>query len=233
MALKAIVFIDGSWLYRSRSTVFAKLGEENFEVDYARLPRILSETLANAIDEDVSLVRTMYFGTIPSSRSSFNTSKQRAFYDFLEKSCHYDTEIHEVDVGHADGRSDDAWIPMALASSMLFSAAMPSAYDVAILVSDDLAYAPALRRVRLMGKRVQVVGIHDTNGGQPLPGTSLVGKTRVSDFEPIFLDDHAAELKLVREMRTRICKQCGREEETTWAGPDFFCSECRGKYRNV
>ena len=40
------------------------------------------------------------------------------------------------------------------------------------------------------------------------------------------------ELKLVREMRTRICKQCGREEETTWAGPDFFCSDCRGKYRN-
>jgi tRNA(Ile2) C34 agmatinyltransferase TiaS len=60
-----------------------------------------------------------------------------------------------------------------------------------------------------------------------------VGKVRVSDFDPIFLDDHAAELKLVREMRTRTCKQCGSVEETTWAGPDFFCSECRGKYRNV
>ncbi|MBP5703027.1 MAG: MBL fold metallo-hydrolase [Lachnospiraceae bacterium] len=119
MALKAMVFIDGSWLYRSRSTVFAKLGEENFEVDYARLPRILTETLANAIDEDVSLVRTMYFGTIPSSRSSFNTSKQRAFYDILEKSCHYDTEIEVcegikirfTDIGHLLGSASiEVWI---------------------------------------------------------------------------------------------------------------------------
>ena len=69
MALKAMVFIDGAWLYKSRTTVFAKLGEDNFEVDYARLPRILCEELANAIDEDISLVRTLYFGTIPSARS--------------------------------------------------------------------------------------------------------------------------------------------------------------------
>ena len=48
----------------------------------------------------------------------------------------------------------------------------------------------------------------------------------------LYLDDHAAEMKLVRELRMRACKQCGREEETTWAGADFFCSECRGRHRN-
>ena len=227
MALKAMVFIDGSWLYRSRTAVFAKLGEENFEVDYARLPRLLCEGLANAIDEDVSLVRTLYFGTIPSARSSFNTGKQRAFYDFLENSCHYETEIHEVEIGGGDNLADDAWISMSLASSMLYYAAMPSAYDVVILVSDNLVYAPPLRAVRLLGKRTQVVSLHTE---QP-SGVTLVGRSRVMDFAPIYLDDHAAEMKLVRELRTRICKQCGREEETTWAGADFFCSECRGKHR--
>ena len=29
----------------------------------------------------------------------------------------------------------------------------------------------------------------------------------------------------------RVCKGCGREEETTWAGLDFFCSHCRGSHR--
>ena len=53
MAQKAMLFVDGSWLYRSRPTLFAKLGEENFEIDYARLPRILCEDVANALDEDV------------------------------------------------------------------------------------------------------------------------------------------------------------------------------------
>ena len=231
MALKAMVFIDGAWLYRSRTTVFAKLGEENFEVDYARLPRLLCEELANAIDEDVSLVRTLYYGTIPSARASFNTGKQRAFYEFLENSCHYETNIHEVDVGYGENLADEAWISMALASSMLYYAAMPSAYDVAILVSDDLVYAQPLRTARLLGKRIQVVSLHTKDGELPLLGTTLLGKSRVMDFAPIFLDDHAAEMKLVRELRTRTCKQCGREEETTWAGADFFCSECRGKHR--
>lgn len=231
MSLKAMVFIDGSWLYRSRTALFAKLGEENFEVDYARFPHILCTDLANAIDEDISLVRIQYFGTIPSSRSGFNTTKQRSFYDFLEKNCHYDIDIHEVDVG-GDSRADDAWIAMSLASSMLFYAAMPAAYDVAILVCDDLIYAPALRRARDFGKRVQIVSLHTSNGEVPLPGQTLVDCARTSDFAPIFLDDHAEDMKLVRELRVRTCKQCGRAEKTTWAGADFFCSECRGKHRN-
>ena len=81
MAEKAIVFIDGSWLYKCRGSLFDKLGEENFEIDYAKLPKVICEDVANALDEDISLVRTMYFGTIPSSRSGFNTSKQYSFYD--------------------------------------------------------------------------------------------------------------------------------------------------------
>ena len=76
MAEKAMVFIDGGWLYKCRTALFSKLGEENFEIDYAKLPRLLCEDVANALDEDVSLVRTLYFGTIPSARSGFNTSKE-------------------------------------------------------------------------------------------------------------------------------------------------------------
>ena len=77
MSLKAMVFIDGAWLYRNRTSIFAKLGAENgCEIDYAKLPRVFCEDVANHLDEDVDLVRTNYFGTIPSARSSFSTSKQ-------------------------------------------------------------------------------------------------------------------------------------------------------------
>jgi hypothetical protein len=232
MSLKAMVFIDGGWLYRARSTIFSKLGEETFEIDYAKLPRLLCEDVANTLDEDVSLVRTLYCGTVPSYRSGFNTSKQHAFYDFLEKSCRYDVDIHEVDVGGDSVRSDENWIHMSLGAAMLYYAAQASAYDVAILVGDATDYAPVMRRVRLFGKRVQIVSLHTLEGTPPTHGESLIWKVRVSDFDPIFLDDHAMDLKLIREYRTRVCKQCGNEEETTWAGVDFFCSRCRGRYRN-
>lgn len=227
MSQKAMVFIDGGWLYRSRTALFSKLGEENFEIDYAKLPRVFCEDVANILDEDVSLVRTNYFGTIPSARSGFNTSKQYAFYDFLEQNCGYETDIHEVEVG-----TDENWIKMSLAAMMMFYASQASAFDIAILIGDDTDYAPALRKIRLMGKRVQIVGAHTAEGKVPPPATTLASKHRVADFPLLWLDDHAAEVRLVRERVMRTCKQCGREEETTWAGPDFFCSECRGRYRS-
>ena len=229
MSAKAMVFIDGGWLYKNRTVLFRKLGEENFEIDYAKLPRLLCEDAANYLDEDVSIVRTNYFGTIPSARSGFNTSKQHSFYDFLETACGYETEIHEVDVGASGERGDDFWTKMALSASLLFYAAQSGAYDVAVIVGDDPLLAPAIRRTRLMGKRIQVVGIHRAEGDKT---TSLFDLTRVCDFPPVYLDDHAADVRLVRELRVRVCKQCGREEETTWAGPEFFCSDCRGHFHN-
>ncbi len=233
MSLKAMVFIDGAWLYRNRSSIFRKLGEANgCEIDYAKLPRVFCEDVANYLDEDISLVRTNYFGTLPSARSSFSSTKQRSFYDFLERSCGYETEIHEVDVGGESGH-DDTWIKMALSASLMFNAAMPSAFDIAVLIGDDADYAPVLRRARLFGRRIQLVTAHAADGAEPAAGTSLIWKSRVSDFPPLFIDDHAEEVRLVRATVKRVCKQCGREEETTWAGPEFFCSSCRGRHNRV
>ena len=118
---------------------------------------------------------------------------------------------------------------MALVSSLLYYAAISGAYDVAIVIGDDPDLAPAIRRVRLLGKRVQIVGVSKPDGSKT---ETLFSKTRVCDFPPIYLDDHAADVRLVRERRMRVCKQCGTEEETTWAGPEFFCSNCRGHYRS-
>ncbi len=229
MSLKAMVFIDGAWLYRNRLSIFAKLGAENgCEIDYSKLPRVFCEDVANHLDEDVGLVRTNYFGTIPSARSSFSSSKQRSFYDFLEKSCGYEMEIHEVDVASTDAH-DETWIKMALGASLMYYSAMPSAFDVAILIGDGVDYAPALRRARMFGRRIQLVTAHVAGDVPPTVGTSLIWKSRVSDFPPLYIDDHAEDVRLVRENVVRVCMQCGREEETTWAGPDFFCSNCRSK----
>ena len=224
MAEKAMVFIDGGWLYKCRTALFSKLGEENFEIDYAKLPRLLCEDVANALDEDVSLVRTLYFGTIPSARSGFNTSKQYAFYEFLERNCRYQTNIQEVNVGSDEPHSQSSWVDVSMATNIVYYGTLPSVMDIAIVVSDNIDLFPAIRRIRYLGKRVQVVTAHGISDESL---ASLGG----ADFNPIYLDDHAAEVKLVRERIKRVCKQCGREEETTWAGPDFFCSNCRGRHR--
>lgn len=228
MSAKAMVFIDGTWLYKCRSAIFAKAGEETgFEIDYAKMPKLLCEDVADRLDEDISLVRTMYFGTIPANRGGYG-GKQNAFYDFLERSCNYETHIHEVDVANGEGRGD-TWVKVSLASSLMFFAAQPGAFDIAIIVSDDADYVPALRRVRLLGKRVQCVGM------RPMSDVNIVTSLncrRATDFAPLYLDDHASDIKLVREEVVRVCKICGREESTTWAGPDFFCQDCRSNRKS-
>ena len=228
MSLKAMAFIDGTWLYRSRDVLFAKLGEANgCEIDYANLPRIFSEKLASHVGTEVDLVRTHYFGTIPASRPGYAPLKQESFYDFLEKTCGYETEISEVPGG--DVHLDEVWVKMAVGASLLFNAALPNAFDVAILIGDSLSYEPMLGKVRLYGKRIQLVGAHTADG--TVPTNSLVGKSRCLDFPPLYLDEFAENVRLVRERVTRVCKNCGSTEETTWAGPEFFCSNCRGKHR--
>lgn len=234
MQLKAMIFIDGSWLYRGRQILFDTLNEEQgFEIDYVGIPNLIARLISEQLDADVDVVRTCYFGTIPMNKTGYNPSKQRTFYDFLALQCGYDTEILEIDFRREPAtRPEDKWVNVALASSMIQYASMPGVFDLAVIVAGDADYIPLLRRVRQMGKRVQLVAINNL-GGKIVTSAMLLTTPNVMDLPPIFLDEHAKEVRLVREEQTRVCKQCGKEEVTTWAGPDFFCSDCRNSRHKV
>lgn len=232
MAVKTMVFIDGSWLYRSRNSIFEKLHEPNgFEIDYKKLPNVICEELANYLNQDVDIVRNYYFGTIPSQRSGFNTGKQSSFYNFLETSCGYETSIHEVEVNGSEPRNDEDWVVSALSSCLLYNVAI-NAFDIAIVFGDDENYESCFNYARLLGKRIQVVGVRNLVDGVPTtPANAVYLKPKSCDFPTIFIENFAEEIRLVRKTQKRICRECGSEEETTWAGPEFYCSKCRSRHR--
>lgn len=232
MSVKTMIFIDGGWLYHSRQALFETLGEESgFEIDYKRIPDIIAHCMADTLDTEVEMVRTNYFGTIPINKPGYNPAKQRAFYEFLSLQCAYDIDIQEIDFRREPhARPDDKWVNVALASSMLYYASIPGSYDVATLVGGDADYLPLLKRVRWMGKRVQIVGMNNLDG-KFLTSSILLTTPGIQDMPPIFLDEHSQDIRLVREEQTRACKTCGTVEKTTWAGPDFFCANCRNEHR--
>jgi len=232
MSVKTMIFIDGSWLYHSRQALFESLGEESgFEIDYKRIPDIIAHQVANVLDSEVDVVRTNYFGTIPVNKQGYNPTKQKAFYEFLAMQCAYDIEILEIDFRREpDASPDDKWVNVALASSMTYLASLPGAFDMAVLVAGSADYIPLLRRVRAMGKRVQIVSMNNIDG-KSLCSASLLTTPGIQDMPPIFLDEHSQQIRLVREEQARACKNCGRSEVTTWAGPEFFCSNCRTEHR--
>jgi len=227
-----MIFVDGAWLYHGRQALFEVLDEqEGFEIDYKRIPDIIAHDLSECLGADVDVVRTCYFGTIPANRPGYNPAKQRSFYDFLAMQCAYDTEIVEIDYRRdPQPRTDDKSVHVALASAMMHYAAIPGVFDIAALIAGDADYIPLLRRVRTLGKRTQLVAINNV-GGRFTTNAALLTSPGIHDFPPIFLDEHAKDVRLVREEQRRACKNCGNEEPTTWAGPDFFCSNCRGTHR--
>jgi len=232
MSVKTMIFIDGAWLYRGRQVLFESLNEqEGFEIDYKRIPDIVAHDVSEYLEADVDVVRTCYFGTIPSNRPGYNPTKQRSFYEFLAMQCGYDTEILEVE-GRRENQThaEDRTVHVALASAMTYYSTLPGVFDVAVLIAGDPDYLPLLRRVRAVGKRTQLVAINNING-RYITSPLLLSQSGVHDFPPIFLNEHAKDIRLVREEQRRTCKNCGKEESTTWAGPEFFCSDCRGSYR--
>ena len=226
MAAKVMIFIDGAWLYHSRQVLFDCLNEQDgFEIDYKRIPDIIANEISQYLGMEVDLVRTCYFGTIPSHRPGYNPAKQTAFYEFLAMQCAYDTEILDIDF-RRDPHAGDKSVHVALASAMMYYAAVPGVFDVAAIIAGDSDYVSLLRRVRAVGKRTQLVAINNINGRYATSAT-LMTTPGIQDLPPIFLDEHAKEMRLVREEQRRTCKTCGKEEVTTWAGSDFFCADCR------
>lgn len=228
MAIRAMIFVDGAWLYKGRQALFDKLGEKGFEIDYKRIPDIIAQTLAEITGQEVDIVRTCYYGTLPVNKVGFNPAKQKIFYDFLGEQCGYEMNIADVDFRKEPAAQPESkWVNADLASEMTYLATLPGAYDVAVLVGGDADYVPVLRRIRRLGKRVQLVAMNTS--GRPISSRMLMTATGCFDFPHLFMDEHAAEFRLKRQAQTRVCMSCGKEEETTWAGEDFYCAECRAK----
>lgn len=229
MAIRAMIFIDGCWLYKGRQALFDKLGEKGFEIDYKRIPDIIAQSLAEISGQEVDVVRTCYYGTIPTNKVGYNPAKQKVFYEFLGEQCGYEMDVMEIDFRkEPSAQPDNKWVNANLASEMTYLATVPGAYDVAVLVGGDADYVPVLQRIRQLGKRVQLVAMGAVRG-HVISSKALVTATRCFDFPHIFMDEHASEFRLQRNMQTRLCMNCGKEEETTWGGEEFYCSECRAK----
>lgn len=222
-----MIFIDGSWMYHNKQHIMEAFNTEDFDIDYATIPRIVEKRLNAQITSEAHVVRTYYFGSIPVNKPGFESGKQESFYKYLAQKCRFETEIYDIDFRNDSGsRPREKCVDIALAASMLYYAAIPGAYDIATLVAGDLDYMPVIQKVRLLGKRTQLVGIKNLDTYYPT-SNKLLSESSLFDFPTIFLDEYLTEIRLQREQILRSCKNCMKKEFTTWTGKDFYCSKCR------
>jgi uncharacterized LabA/DUF88 family protein/cold shock CspA family protein len=246
---KIMFFIDGTWLYSNTARLSEIYGQGDFRVDFGKLPQVLAEELARELGGGTfDVVRTYLFGSYAANcdpRDQEAVQRQRAFFNHLKEEYHYELELFPINFrGRRLRRSDrepgDSFEPkeksvdIALATSMVYLATQPNAFDVAVAVIGDQDFVPALQLVRRLGKRVAIASIVGSCAPELADPLDAGG---VKDFDLIWLDELLHRLELRRERHPLECQspihRGDRRVYTTFyprKGRKFYCPECIAEF---
>lgn len=221
MSVKTMLFIDGGWMFHNKKLLLESFDNEQSDVDYKKIPLLVKKHIEKVTGNSVDLVRTNFFGSIPVNKPDFNSNKQKSFYKYLKEDCYFETEVFDIDYQNdAEFKPKDKSLNIALSSSVMGNCALQT-FDVAALIVSDPSYLPMVSRLRMLGKRVLLIGISTSLD------TRLQSKAGYFDFPNLYLDEHLDFLKLERNEHYRECMSCGDSELTNWHGPEFYCTSCR------
>lgn len=245
-----MVFIDGTWLYGNLPRLSELYGRPDFRIDFGKLPHVLARQLKKQLPEiELDIVRTYLFGSYAANydlRDEEVVQRQQDFFDRLKEEFHYEVEVYPINfqgrrLRAADRAAGDPFEPrekcvdISLAAAMLYFAAIPFAYDIAVAVVGDGDFQPVLRYTRMLGKRVAIASVR---GSCAQELWDVRGGARVRDFDVIWLDDLLQELELrylPHRLRCESAFHVGPRE--VWStfhprpGQRFFCDECRERFK--
>lgn len=247
---KIMLFIDGTWLYFSKARLADAGDADNFHLDYGKLPEVLSAEVAKQLgsSSEVEVVRTHLFGSYAWNydlRDDEAAQRQRDFFSMLKEKYHYEVEVFPIDfrgrrLRRADRKQDDSFEPkekcvdIALAASIMYYAAIPNAYDIAVAVVGDQDYVPVLQAVRRLGKRVAIASIQNCCCPEY---SDPYDEARIKDFDITWLDDMLERLQLTFKKHYERCQSPlhsgNRLVLTTYypsKGEKFYCDECRAMF---
>lgn len=246
---KVMVFIDGSWLYANTPRLAKSYGKDEFQIDFGKLPAVVADSVREQLGTtDVDVVRTYLFGSYASNYhpgDDLMVKRRLDFYHMLREEHHYEVEIFPINYrGRRLRKSErdpsdtfevkEKCVDISLATSMLYFAAIPFAYDIAIAVVGDQDFKPVLQHVRRLGKRVAIASIKGSCSEEISDPTD---QARIKDFNLIWIDDllHKVELKHDRQMLD--CESPSHKGvKKVWTtfyprrGQKFYCDDCKAQF---
>ncbi len=204
MAVRTMMFIDGTWLAVTANRMADQLGfakRVGGPLRFGALPLLCAEHVAGQLPsgDPLDVVRTHYFASIATNYDPVDedaVQRRSEFFDALRRQHRY--EVYRYDIDYRGGRVRRAQRPdeqtyeprekavdVGLATALLEMTAL-SAFDIAIVVGGDRDFVPALQAVRRLGKRVAIVS---ARGSCPREFYDPNDPLRLRDFDPIWLDD--------------------------------------------
>ena len=163
-------FIDGTWLWHNMMSHYTNNGTK---IDLSRLPHLIIERLYESLQVPLYYTNTILCASIPVNAHSSDygaISKRRHFFEMLEQKCGYVVELYEINF---KGRrllkqnrdTNDSWEPkekcvdIATATNILYYS---SNYDLAVVITGDRDFIPALEKTRALGKQVEIASFENS-----------------------------------------------------------------------
>ena len=197
--LKVMLFIDGTWLYYSmykrdfkQDIITQKLGSNwmyDATPDWSSLPAVACQALLRDPKAKWSSI-----GSIDDAASSRPIEVSRVS---VYSSMHPDTPTDsfrykmfedmvkagfDVNMMETRGKGEKG-VDIQLAVDMLYYATVPDAYDVALLLTGDRDFLPAVIRCRQKGRRVGLVSMRTGS-------MSFEETPNLKDYDTIWLEDY-------------------------------------------
>jgi len=214
--LKAMLFIDGTWLYYSlhrrkehHDPIVKKFGrgwQYKYRFDWNALPRIVCEQIMaqqqnSGWSSTGSTESTINSSSTPNGlgggivqpqrsmeivRASVFTSYKKTTdpksfrVKMYNEMANANYDLHMLE---SVGNGPEKCVDISLAVDMLHYATVPNAYDVAILLSGDKDFIPALVRTRQKGRKVGIVAMKTGCN------RALYESPHIKDFDVVWIDD--------------------------------------------
>lgn len=204
---RVMIFIDGSNLYH-----VLKQNTDKHDLDYKRF----SEKLTG----DRELIRTYYYNI---RQESPDNPKLAENQDRFLKAL-YETAYLEVKLGIWKARGGtmvEKGVDVMIASDLIMHA-YEDHYDVAILVSGDADFYPALQAVKDIGKQVEVAAFDSNLSAEAARLADVVTKFNNDYFEDLWMSrSRRQDFQRVAALRESVS-----DEDSSPNGED------KGSYRN-
>ena len=245
---KAMLFIDGTWLYCNTPRLGYAHGKQDFHLDFGKLPAVLTEELGKRAGCEIDTVRTFLFGSYADNcdmRDEESRKRRLDFFARLKEDYYYEVEVYPINfLGRRLKRTDrdpndnfeprEKCVDISLATAMLYYAAIPNAYDIAFALVGDQDFKPVLQSVRRLGKRVAIASIR---GSCSPEFADPRDEARVKDYPVIWLDELLPKLELRYERHLLQCESpMHKGSRAVWTtfhprrGQQFFCESCREEF---
>jgi cold shock CspA family protein len=233
--LKSMLFVDADWLCASTLELGLEQGKSDFQIDYRRLSGVLADEIGRRYHlGPIDLVRSHYFASRGHDHEAHDPAlvqRRRAFLARLHEEPHVELEM--VDVDH-DGRprsrdgappSEAPALAVALTVAAMRHALTPGVLDLAIFLLGDRCFAPLLRELRRLGRRVALVSVDGSCAAELAdPGNPL----RACDFDVVWLHELVGRIEKWRGRRPARA-----EEDDAATSEDGAGLSLRGRIKNV